>query len=153
MLKSKLARLDLAVVMVLGGRGLAKVPLPPKTKKLIQAQAHVLGKDGGIRPLVHGDVSAWEQVEEQLAESPAPVVKPLLQQMCPDSTVPRLKQDVVKLLLAELQCKGGAAAFDTVSSRARCGLARYLLVWGCGWVLNYAGIPTSLNCGLVTNGI
>lgn len=88
-----------------GGHGPGKGPLTPKTKKLVQSQARVLGKDGGVRPLVHGDFSTWEHVEEQLADSPAPVIKQLLQQLSPDTTVPRLKSDVVRMVLAELQSK------------------------------------------------
>ena len=76
----------------LWGHGPDKGPLTPKTKRLVQAQARVLGKDGGIRPLVHGDFSTWEHVEEKLVESPAPVVKQLLQQLSPDTAVPRFKK-------------------------------------------------------------
>ena len=65
----------------------------------------MLGKDGGIRPLVHGDFSTWEHVEEKLVESPAPVVQQLLQQLSPDTAVPRFKNDVVKMVLADLQSK------------------------------------------------
>lgn len=40
---------------------------------------------------------------EQLSGHPLPVVKQLLQQMSPDSTVPRSRNKVVKLVMAELQ--------------------------------------------------
>ena len=76
--------------------------LTPKTKKLVLAQTRVLDKSGHVQKLVPMPES-WDQVAEQLSGQPLPVLKQLLQQMSPDSTVPRSRTDVVKLVMAELQ--------------------------------------------------
>ena len=57
--------------------------LTPKTKNLVLAQTRVFA--------------------EQLSGHPLPVVKQLQQQTSPDSTVPRSRNKVVKLVMAELQ--------------------------------------------------
>ena len=77
--------------------------LTPKTKRLVLAQTRVLCKSGDVQALVENDCQCWEDVEERLASQPAPVVKQLLQQLSPHSNIPRLKQDVVKLVW--LSCK------------------------------------------------
>ena len=79
-----------------------KQVLTPKTKKLVLAQTRVFDKGGQVQSLVPMPES-WEQVAEQLSGHPLPLVKQLLQQINPDSTVPRGKNEVVKLVMAELQ--------------------------------------------------
>ena len=84
------------------GRANPKQVFTPKTKKLVVAQTRVFDKDGQVQSLVPVPES-WEQVAEQLSGHPLPLVKQLLQQINPDSTVPRGRNEVVKLVMAELQ--------------------------------------------------
>ena len=71
------------------------VPIPsrplPKTKKLVLAQTRVFDKGGQVQSLVPMPES-WEEVAEQMSGHPLPLVKQLLQQINPDSTVPRGKK-------------------------------------------------------------
>ena len=84
------------------GRANSKQAFTPKTRKLVLAQTCVFDKDGQVQSLVPVPQS-WEQVAEQLSGHPLPLVKQLLQQINPDSTVPRGRNEVVKLVMAELQ--------------------------------------------------
>ena len=82
----------------------SKLLLTPKTKKCILAQTRLLNENGSVTQVMGNDFEVWE-VHEQLESQPAAVVKKLLAQLQqdPNATVPRLKVDAMRELMAILQ--------------------------------------------------
>ena len=82
----------------------SKLLLTPKTKKYILAQTRLLNENGSVTQVMGNDFEVWE-VHEQLESQPAAVVKKLLAQLQqdPNATVPRLKVDAMRELMAILQ--------------------------------------------------
>ena len=83
----------------------SKLLLTPKTKKCILAQTRLLNENGSVTQVMGNDFEVWEQVHEQLESQPAALVKKLLAQLQqdPNATVPRLKVDAMRELMAILQ--------------------------------------------------
>ena len=83
----------------------SKLLLTPKTKKYILAQTRLLNENGSVTQVMGNDFEVWEQVHGQLESQSAAVVKKLLAQLQqdPNATVPRLKVDAMRELMAILQ--------------------------------------------------
>ena len=83
----------------------SKLLLTPKTKKCILAQTRLLNENGSVTQVMGNDFEVWEQVHGQLESQSAAVVKKLLAQLQqdPNATVPRLKVDAMRELMAILQ--------------------------------------------------